>query len=854
MPPLRTLLPLSLVITLALPAALVGYVVVERRGVGREVEAVRRVQELAVAARVLSLYVQYNAHDTSAYTLGHLGHRQEFVRHAAQFRRVLGQIERGLARDPDPKAGSALAAIGPSRARYDRGSSRLFVAADRNRRAPTPSNQEREDAAWVSTDKLGDRLDQESQALALSIGTQMRALRHDIDAHNSRIALIVMVLGLASAVLIAVIQFIAAKARAAADSGRRRTESLLAQNESLLNSAGEGIFGIDGDGRITFVNPAATRMTGYESDELIGLSKHDLIHHTRPDGTPYPVQDSPVTAALQQGTVQSADQDVYFRKDGSSFPVEYTITPILERGRVKGAVVVFKDITERREIERAKDEFTSMVSHELRTPLTSIRGSLGLLESGVLGPLPEKGRRMVEIAVQNTNRLVRLINDILDIERIDSDKLDMHAELCDARALVELAVQSLGQLAAEAQVSLVVEGEPVALFADPDRVLQTLTNLISNAVKFSPPDSTVRLSSKRRGQEVLFEVSDGGRGIPADKLDAIFERFQQVDASDSREKGGTGLGLAICRTIVEHHGGRIWVQSELGRGSTFSFVLPAPSVDDEPARDRPAGGPLILVCDDDASVVEVVGAMLEQRGYRVIAAHSGEQAVERAMAERPDAILLDLLMPGMSGWETAAALKEHPETRAVPIVILSVLSPAEAEASGTPVADWVQKPLDEAMLFAALERAVAPCGEPFKVLIVEDDPDVAAILGAMFDRHGIQVFRAADGREAIELSQHILPDLLVLDIGLPETDGFQVVDWLRRHERLSALPLVVYTARELDRADRERLRLGASTEFLIKSRITPEDFEQRVMGLLGRLTHPQTPEVSDEPEAHPVGR
>ena len=461
---------------------------------------------------------------------------------------------------------------------------------------------------------------------------------------------------------------------------------------------------------------------------------------------------------------------------------------------------------------------------------------------------------MVEIAVENTDRLVRLINDILDIERIDSGQIDLHQEPCDAAELIESAIQAVGQVAAEAQVRLIADAQPGALLADPDRVLQTLTNLISNAVKFSPAGGTVRVSSVRCDDEVLFQVSDEGRGIPADKLETIFERFQQVDASDAREKGGTGLGLAICRTIVEQHGGRIWVESELGAGSTFSFVLPAQPTNGSPPRDRAEGGPAILVCDDDASVVEVVGAMLEQRGYRVIPAHSGEQALERALAERPDAILLDLLMPGMSGWETAATLAQHPETRDVPILILSVLSEAEAEAPSARVVDWIEKPFDEVALFEALERAVSPRGEPFKVLIVEDDRDLAAILTAIFERHGIETFRAADGREAIELSQQVLPDLLVLDLGLPEADGFEVVDWLRRHERLSALPMVVYTARELDEADRERLRLGASTEFLTKGRITPQDFEQRVMGLLGRLTRDRIPEKSDEPEAHPVGR
>lgn len=634
-----------------------------------------------------------------------------------------------------------------------------------------------------------------------------------------------------------------------------RVRRLAKRGESILNSAGEGIYGLDRGGRTTFANPAAARLTGHTVEELVGHAQHELVHHTRVDGSAYPVAECPVWKSLEDGTVHQADGDVYWRKDGTSFPVEYTSTPIVEDGVVTGAVVVFKDITDRLEVERVKDEFTSVVSHELRTPLTSIRGSLGLLESGVLGPLPEKGQRMVEIAVENTDRLVRLINDILDIERIDSGQIDMRREPCEAAGLVERAAAELAPVAGEAQVKLEVQTELVELFADPDRVLQTLTNLISNAVKFSEPGASVRVSCAPGDGEVLFEVSDEGRGIPAKSLESIFERFQQVDASDSREKGGTGLGLAICRTIVDHHGGRIWVDSVPGRGSTFSFVLPAHTTNGSlPGARVNGGGPTILICDDDAAVVEVVGALLGQRGYRVIEASSGEQALERAIAERPDAILLDLLMPGTSGWETAAALSERPETSDIPIVILSVLSQAEADAPSVPIVDWVEKPLDESELFRALEAAVNAHSDPFKVLVVEDDPDLAHILTTMFERHNVQAFHAATGHQAIELSQRVLPDLLVLDLGLPEVDGFQVVDWLRRHERLSSVPMVIYTARDLDTADRERLSLGTTTLFLTKGRITPQDFEHRVMSLLDRLTQDHPQETSDEPEAHPLSR
>ncbi|MBA2348212.1 MAG: response regulator [Solirubrobacterales bacterium] len=379
-----------------------------------------------------------------------------------------------------------------------------------------------------------------------------------------------------------------------------------------------------------------------------------------------------------------------------------------ENGVLVAKLGTAQDITASRAAERAKDEFTSVVSHELRTPLTSIRGSLGLLESGVLGELPEKGRRMVEIAVQNTDRLVRLINDILDIERMTSGHVPMALDTCAARDLLVRAVEGLEQLAAEAGVTLDVGEGRASVSADPDRILQALTNLISNALKFSSEGGTVRVGCSAVAGGTRFEVIDQGRGIPADKLDSIFGRFQQVDASDSRDKGGTGLGLAICRTIVEGHGGRIWVESELGAGSTFAFVLPggheAELAAPDPLDDRPS----VLVCDDDAAVVEVVSAMLEHRGLRAIPAHSGAQALERVVSDPPDAVLLDLLMPGMDGRAVVAALADRDVTRDIPVVVMSVHAAEEASRVREYVDGWVTKPIDETVLAAALQQALEP--------------------------------------------------------------------------------------------------------------------------------------------------
>jgi signal transduction histidine kinase len=258
---------------------------------------------------------------------------------------------------------------------------------------------------------------------------------------------------------------------------------------------------------------------------------------------------------------------------------------VLVLARVAG---LMEDITRYHRVERLRTQFVALVSHELRTPLTSIRGALGLVASGRLGSLPSGGQEMLDIALRNTERLGRLLDDILDLERMDSGQLAMATQPCSARGLATQAANAMRPMAEQAAVRLQVAGPDATVLADPGRVVQAITNLLGNAIKFSPPDATVWVAAESRRREVLVRVKDQGRGIPPDKLETIFGRFEQVDSSDARDQGGSGLGLAICRSIIEQHGGRIWVESTLGEGSTFSFTLPLlpAAVGDQPG-DRP---------------------------------------------------------------------------------------------------------------------------------------------------------------------------------------------------------------------------------------------------------------------------
>ena len=349
--------------------------------------------------------------------------------------------------------------------------------------------------------------------------------------------------------------------------------ALTQQHQSILDSVGDGIWGMDMEGKLTFINRSAAQMLGYSAQELLGKEMHALIHHSRADGTPYPVEECPIMGSAKRETPLHIDDDVFWRKDGRLLPVEYVACPLVANGHVDGIVVAFADVTERRRLDRMKDEFIATVSHELRTPLTSLRAALGLVASGALEKRPEKIPQMLDIALGNCDRLVRLVNDIVDFERIGSGSLPLHKSEWNAIDLLRRAMDPERSTAARAGLTFRIDAQPVDVWVDGDRILQVLGNLIRNAIKFSEKGGEIRLAARATGEkEVTFEVQDQGAGIPPEKLDLIFERFQQADASDSRLRGGTGLGLALCRGIVNQHGGRIWVTSNPGSGSTFYFT------------------------------------------------------------------------------------------------------------------------------------------------------------------------------------------------------------------------------------------------------------------------------------------
>jgi PAS domain S-box-containing protein len=356
---------------------------------------------------------------------------------------------------------------------------------------------------------------------------------------------------------------------------RKRVEVALRRSEaqfrSLCEFAPVGIFKADAQGKNIYSNPRCLAIFGCTFEEALGDGWMEFVH---PDDLQVMIAEwNALVAAKQEycGEVRFVHPNRTIR-----FCRVKSVPILSDLGELVGHVGIVEDITENRAIEEMKNEFISIVSHELRTPLASIRGSLGLLAAGTFDDQPEIVKQMLDIAVSDTDRLVRLVNNILDLERLKANNITLEKNGCDAYHLMEQSVETLQPLAEQNSVTLSIMPTALKVWADPDRIVQTLVNLISNAIKFSPPNSAITLSAEDWTEHVLFKVQDQGRGIPEDKLESIFGRFQQVDADDFYQKGGTGLGLAICRSIINQHGGKIWAESVLGEGSIFYFTLPKP--------------------------------------------------------------------------------------------------------------------------------------------------------------------------------------------------------------------------------------------------------------------------------------
>ncbi len=354
-----------------------------------------------------------------------------------------------------------------------------------------------------------------------------------------------------------------------------------------------------------------------------------------------------------------------------------------------------------------KTEFVSTVSHELRTPLTSIKGSLHLLLSDPSLTLDHTQRQLIDISVKNTDRLIRLITNILDISKIEAGHIQLDLGPHRVDEFVSVAVDGIAAFAESRGIAITVDtdaGLP-PLKVDVDRMVQVVTNLLSNAIKFSPPDGCVSVVVKATGRQAELRVRDQGRGIAGDDMGKLFKKFQQLDGSNVRSVGGTGLGLAICRGIVEEHGGSIGVESQLGQGATFIVKLPLPAAEAVAPVDSESGvpsGPLILVVDDEPDIRMLLRDQLELAGFRVLEAGRALEAVELARERLPDLVTMDLMLPDLDGFEAIRLLRENERTRETPVVILSAIELGDDDTRALGPTVHLAKPFSSADLLAAI--------------------------------------------------------------------------------------------------------------------------------------------------------
>jgi len=486
----------------------------------------------------------------------------------------------------------------------------------------------------------------------------------------------------------------------------------------LLEAAPDAIIEVDRTGTIILANAAAVMLFGYSREQLVGLNVDALVPgairsaHAAHRGSYW---DRPATRPMGSGMVLTAQ-----RQDGAEVPVEISLSPVKSEDGFRVTAII-RDVTERRlaeekiraanqeleqrnrQIERAdrlKSEFLASMSHELRTPLHTIIGFTELLAEELEGPLNDKQKRFVAHVHKDSVHLLELINDILDLSKIESGRLDLDIQSVETKQTISDTVNGISQAAAVKNIS--VENRvmhPITVLADRVRLREIFINLLSNAVKFTPEGGSIVIDAQpERFGMISFSVRDSGVGIaPEDQL-VIFDKFRQVGSTTKGVREGTGLGLAIVKRLVEMHGGRIDVESARGEGSCFTFTIPG----DPAVR---SGAPIVLIVEDEPAARELIAGYLNPLGIRTEFAPSAAKAAGFAKSIRPDAITLDLLMPGRSGWRVLAELRAAPETSETPVFVMSVLD-RDAEALDLGATDYLQKPVKRETLLRALRQHV----------------------------------------------------------------------------------------------------------------------------------------------------
>jgi PAS domain S-box-containing protein len=652
----------------------------------------------------------------------------------------------------------------------------------------------------------------------------------------------------------------------------------LARMQAVLRTAADGIITFNERGIIEEYNQAAEKMFGYRAEEIRGRKVQQLIDvHDLPDHSGQPAVES--SSVLWISKIVNTPNVVRrgCRKDGSTFWMEAAFSE-LSLGQRRLITAIFRDITRRVEDEeqirqmterlearvrlrtteledakgklevalkvaqaanRAKDEFIRFVSHELRTPLSSIMGFTQLLLNPRATRLLENPVPTLRKILESSEHLLALVNDLLDVARATAGKpIELNITEFDLDPFLNGVIEMTRPLLAKNANELVpaVPQGLGAMRSDETRVRQILLNLLSNACKFTEK-GRIRLEVRPEDDWVVFTVADTGCGMTPEQLHNLFTPFYRVDSSTTRKTPGTGLGLSISKILCDQMGGSIEVSSVPGQGTTFIVRLPVQVREDGSARTGPSPGVLpapaaqvaplhkdtVLVIDDDPLTRELMESFLQREGFHVQAAPSGEDGVRLAREIRPGVITLDVLMPGFDGWAVLTALKSDPRTHDIPVVMLTIVDD-RTRGYTLGASDYLTKPIDWDRLNAVLRRY---CPEPASLLVVDDDELQRDHLSQSLAQAGWTVRLAGNGREALSLIDAEMPDLILLDLILPEMDGFQFLEELRGRPGGQTVPVIIVTAKDLTRNDLERLR-GRVTQILRKGIVSREDLLARI--------------------------
>ena len=590
-----------------------------------------------------------------------------------------------------------------------------------------------------------------------------------------------------------------------------------ARFHAIFDGADHLIIATNTEGVIELFNRAAERYLGYCADEVVGklalalfIDPDEILHRAKEltaEGTPVKPGIEVFTARARQDPAGETREWSYIRKDGSRFPVSLTVTALHDaNGEISAFLGIARDITERKKIELIKNQFISTVSHELRTPLTSIRGALALVAAGVVGELPAAAKPLVEIAHKNSERLILLVNDILDMEKIEAGKMELNASPVKLMPLLKQALDGNQAYAAQYQVDYALESElpEVMINVDADRMMQVLANLLSNAAKYSPAGERVLVAVERIDQRIRVAVKDHGPGIPDEFKNRIFQKFAQADSSDTRRKGGTGLGLSITKAIVEHMGGSIWFDSQPHVQTAFYVEFPEWVERKLPAMNHRIHGHAhkLLVCEDSRDTATILRMMLEQVGYAVDIAYDANQARQLLAQGGYAAMTLDLALPGESGISLIRELHAHGTTTHLPIVVVSAKAAEgrqELDGEKFGVIEWIGKPVNQERLLTVLNGVVGRSGRPRpKVLHVEDDPDIFQVVHRVASEV-VDLVQATTLAQARQMLAQCRYDLVVLDLDLPDGSGKELLPLLKG--ALPPVPVLVFSVYEIDLED-----------------------------------------------------